>query len=679
MKKITRILGLGLALLGVVSLSSCGEKNAIIEKEDITVNPTSNSIYVKKVENMPDDFILGMDASSVISLEEGGVKYYNFDGEEQDVFKTLAENGVNYIRVRIWNDPYDSLGHGYGGGNNDINKAIEIGKRATKYGMKLLVNFHYSDFWADPAKQMVPKAWANFESMNSYDITSKDSSPKSVALYEYTKDSLNKLKKEGIEIGMVQIGNETNAKMCGETNWINIQSLFRMGAKAVREVCPDALVALHFANPEKTSNYEDYAKKLKYYDVDYDVFASSYYPYWHGTLDNLANILSTIATKYNKKTMVMETSYAYTTEDTDFFGNTIGTSGYDNKDYPFTIQGQINNFRNIVDTIVNKTTNGIGVCYWEGTWISSGGATYEENKELWEKYGSGWATSYAKEYDPNDAGLWYGGCAVDNQAFFDQTGHPLESLKMFGLLKNGNVIDLFADGVEDANVIHYTDEDFTLPETVNVIFCDNSKSPVQVTWEDFDIEAAKKAGNSKYKIKGLASGKEVYCNLTIMEYNYLQNYSFEDNNKSWELNTYDGALDANSYKVQVTSENPQTGKNAFHFWASTADTVKFSIEQEITNLKTGTYKLQFSLLGGVASGTADASQQNIYCYVKINDSIVYKIDAKFTSYSDGYKDFVLKNIEYTQGDKIVIGVYVEANEVGSWGDVDDILFNYQNE
>ena len=107
--------------------------------------------------------------------------------------------------------------------------------------------------------------------------------------------------------------------------------------------------------------------------------------------------------------------------------------------------------------------------------------------------------------------------------------------------------------------------------------------------------------------------------------------------------------------------------------------LKFSIEQEITNLKTGTYKLQFSLLGGVASGTADASLQNIYCYVKINDSIVYKLDAKFTSYSDGYKDFVLKNIEYTQGDKIVIGVYVEANEVGSWGDVDDILFNYQNE
>lgn len=95
MKKITRILGLGLALLGVVSLTSCGEKNAIIEKEDITVNPTSNSIYVKKVENMPDDFILGMDASSVISLEEGGVKYYNFDGEEQDVFKTILYNFIH--------------------------------------------------------------------------------------------------------------------------------------------------------------------------------------------------------------------------------------------------------------------------------------------------------------------------------------------------------------------------------------------------------------------------------------------------------------------------------------------------------------------------------------------------------------------------------------------------------
>ena len=143
------------ALLALIFiLSSCTTKS-VIPKSKIE----GSSLYVKKVEGLSNDFILGMDASSVIAEEESGVKYYNFDGEEQDVFKTLAESGVNHIRVRIWNDPYDGDGNGYGGGNSDIEKAVEIGKRATKHGMKLIVDFHYSDFWADPGKQMVPKAW----------------------------------------------------------------------------------------------------------------------------------------------------------------------------------------------------------------------------------------------------------------------------------------------------------------------------------------------------------------------------------------------------------------------------------------------------------------------------------------------------------------------------------------
>ena len=160
-----------------LSLTSCNK---------VKIDPveSSDSLYVSKVDNLSEDFIMGMDASSVISLENAGVKYYNYNGEEQDVFKTLAESGINYIRVRVWNDPYDDEGNGYGGGNCDINTALAIGKRATKYGMKLLVNFHYSDFWADPAKQMVPKAWKGM-----------DIDTKADALYQYTKDSLELLKK----------------------------------------------------------------------------------------------------------------------------------------------------------------------------------------------------------------------------------------------------------------------------------------------------------------------------------------------------------------------------------------------------------------------------------------------------------------------------------------------------
>ena len=149
--------------------------------------PTSkiegSDLFVQKVDGLRDDFIMGMDASSVLSLEASGVKYYDFDGQEQDVFQTLAESGVNYIRVRVWNDPFDANGNGYGGGNCNIDTALAIGKRATKYGMKLLVNFHYSDFWADPAKQMVPKAWKDMEI-----------DAKADALYQYTKESLQKLK-----------------------------------------------------------------------------------------------------------------------------------------------------------------------------------------------------------------------------------------------------------------------------------------------------------------------------------------------------------------------------------------------------------------------------------------------------------------------------------------------------
>ena len=395
---------------------------------------TSGSLSVEKVENLPEDFILGMDPSCVPSLEKSGVRYYDHNGAEKDVFEILKDNGINYIRVRVWNDPFDKDGNGYGGGNCDLENAIAIGKAATACGMKLLVNFHYSDFWADPSKQMVPKAW------KSMDIGTKCN-----ALYQYTKESLQKLKDAGVDVSMVQIGNETNGAMCGEYatmtgGWKRIAQLISAGSKAVREVCPEALVAVHFTNPENPESYVSYGKNLNDYQVDYDVFASSYYPFWHGTLDNLAAVLSDIANTYNKKVMVAETSYAFTAEDTDFFGNTLG-SGSQLAGYPFTQQGQANLVRDVIDTVVNKTANGIGVFYWEGTWISAGGGSYEENRNRWETYGSGWASSYAGEYDPKDAGQWYGGCAVDNQAFFTADGHATEALKVFALVRTGNTIN----------------------------------------------------------------------------------------------------------------------------------------------------------------------------------------------------------------------------------------------
>lgn len=369
---------------------------------------------------MPDDFIYGMDVSAVPSLEASGVKYRDEYGDEKDVFAILADNGVNYIRVRIWNDPYNSeTRKGYGGGNCDVNNAIAIGKRATANGMKLLVDFHYSDFWADPQKQNAPKTWKN------YTLAQKES-----ALFSFTKDTLNALKREQVDVGMVQVGNEiNNFHMCGETEATNTIALLKKGSQAVREVYPGAMVAVHFTNPEK-GRYPNVAATLASNNLDYDVFGTSYYPYWHGTLANLSSTLSTVATSYNKKTMVLETSYLWTEKTFDIFGNTEPKEG-DTFPHEISMQGQYDQVQDVIETIGKNTTGGIGVCYWEGTWVgvNGGTGTWEENQALWDRYGSGWACLAAKEYDKE---VWQTeGSAVDNETFFDEKGVLLPSIEAF--------------------------------------------------------------------------------------------------------------------------------------------------------------------------------------------------------------------------------------------------------
>ena len=653
-----RMISLMAAILAsALTLTACGGSPSGSWPK--TVNVTSDSLYVEKVENLPEDFILGMDASCVPSLEAGGVKYYDHEGAEKDVYQILSENGINYIRVRVWNDPFDANGNGYGGGNCDIDNAVAIGKRATQYGMKLLVNFHYSDFWADPGKQMVPKAWKS--------MTIEE---KTEALYQYTKDCLKKLVDAGVDVGMVQIGNETNGAMCGENSsalggWQKIMQLMSAGSRAVREVCPGALVAVHFANPEKVTNYDSYAKNLDYYGVDYDVFASSYYPFWHGTLDNLAQVLNKVSDTYGKKVMVAETSYAFTAEDTDFSGNTIGDGGGIVKDYPFTQQGQANLVRNVIDTVVNKMTNGIGVFYWEGTWISAGGASWEENSALWEKNGSGWASSYAAEYDPDDAGQWYGGCAVDNQAFFDSEGHALESLKVFALLREGNSVELKADAIEDTDLIIDLNGDIVLPETVNAIMLDNSKQEIPVQWHDVDIEKMKNGGAAKYTILGTAGGMEAKCYVSMVHYNYLNNWSFEDGDAGWTA-TAIGSFDELYVEDKVTDSI--TGTKHYHFWGAGADCVEFTLEQEVSGLKSGNYNYAISIMGG------DGGATEIYAYVKINGEMVYTAPTQITVYNE-WHTATIENIAYSEGDTIVVGLYVKCAGPNAWGKIDDAMLN----
>lgn len=619
---------------------------------------SSESLYVKKVENLPEDFIFGMDASSVIAEEESGVVYRGFNGAEQDVFLTLAQAGVNHIRVRVWNDPYDSTGKGYGGGNNDIEKAVQIGTRAAKYGLKLIVDFHYSDFWADPSKQMVPKAWKGMEIED-----------KAEAVYAYTKDCLEKLNAAGALVGMVQVGNETNGALCGEKRWAGIQALMQAGSRAVREVCPDALVAVHFANPEKAGSYEDYAWRLDYYSVDYDVFASSYYPFWHGTLENLAEVLTKVHDTYGKKVMVVETSYAYTAEDTDFNGNTISDGGGIVKDYPFTVQGQANSVRNVIDTVA-QIPEGIGVCYWEGTWITVGGATREENEALWEQHGSGWASKYAAAYDPNDAGRYYGGCAVDNQAMFGPDGTPLESLKVFGLVKDGNEVELKPDALEDVSIQVDLAAKVELPETVNAVMNDDSKQAIPVTWNisEAELAAMNENGVAEYTVTGEAGGMEAHCYVSMIEYNFLKNNSFEDGTADpWRV---EDLARADELKVEEKATDSLTGDWHYHFWSAAENSVDFTLEQDVEALPAGTYKYTISIMGG------DGGQTDIFSYVKINGEIVKTEPLTITEWNAWHKAEI-REIEVKEGEQLTVGIHVkcQGSGGGAWGKIDDALLN----
>lgn len=569
----------------------------VIEPENVA--PTGKlegcSLRVEAVDGLPEDFIFGMDASQVPSLEASGVKYYDFDGTEKDVFQILAENGVNYIRVRVWNDPFDAEGHGYGGGNCTIDTALEIGKRATQYGMKLLVDFHYSDFWADPGKQKAPKAWEDM-----------DLETKAAALEAYTRESLQKLRSAGVDVGMVQVGNETNGAMCGEKSWPGIVRLMSAGSRAVREVCPEALVAVHFANPENGA-YPAYADALAQNGLDYDVFGSSYYPYWHGTLENLTKVLSQVRETYGKQVMVMETSYAYTPDDTDFSGNTISDESAVAKPYPYLPQGQVDSLRNVTQAVVDA--GGIGVCYWEGTWISVGGSSRTENEKLWEQYGSGWASSYGGEYDA-DAAQWYGGSAVDNQAFFDEHGNALETLMAFNLIRYGNDVPLDPQYAEALAALTAGQEKPVVPDGENL----------------------------------------------------LRNPSFEDGaDAPWVVTDLGGSKELN---IEEKPGDSRTGDWHYHFWSPDAGTVEFTLEQTVDGLEAGIYDYAIYIMGG------DCGDAEVYAYVKIDGEIVATAPMEITAWNEWHLG-AIDGIAYSAGQTLTVGIYVKAPAGGAWGKIDD--------
>ena len=404
-------------------------------------------VTIKKVKGMSESSIRGMDISSYLALKKAGVKYYDYEGNETPLLKVLHDNGINYIRIRIWNDPFNADGETYGGGGNDVSTGVEIAKEAAQYDMKVLLDFHYSDFWAEPAVQLVPKAWK--KDVNNTEKMCSD-------VYDFTKESIQKFKDAGANIGMVQIGNEITNGLLGiysnrdkgesfNVIWgdkkksTEVNKYLKAGIKAVREYTPQALVALHLETPN-VWKYKTIMNTWKRDNVDYDVLGSSYYPFWSiaakaNTPKTLKDV-QTLAASYGKMFAVFETSWVNSLNDGDGTPNSIGDSTNTGA-YEVGPQGQVNELTDLYDTVLSQD-NGLGTFYWEGAWIpvKAGWTNWEYNKQIADQYGTGWASKGALGYFP-DSKMYYkgkaawGGTSWDNQALFDSNGYPLQSLKFY--------------------------------------------------------------------------------------------------------------------------------------------------------------------------------------------------------------------------------------------------------
>lgn len=606
-----------------------------------------SELSVKQVIGLADDFIMGADVSSLIALENSGVTYYDEVGQPRDPIATLATSGANYIRVRVWNDPYNAEGKGYGGGNNDLSTAIAIGKRATANGMKLLVDFHYSDFWADPAKQQAPKAWATLS------VAEKET-----AIYDYTKTSLAALREAGVDVGMVQVGNETNSKFCGISNTTDMLKLFAAGAKAVREVDAKILVALHFTNPEK-GMATTWASRLGAGEVDYDVLGMSYYPFWHGSLSNLTSELKTVAEEYGKQVMVAETSYAYTLADGDGHENTIKAENDLVSGYPASQQGQVNAFRDVVEAVHNVGEAGLGVFYWEPAWLPVGTPDeLADNQLIWETHGSGWASSFAGEYDPEDAGTWYGGGAWDNQAMFDFSGKPLESIKVFKYVYTGTQAPLVIESYIAETLQLQVGETLKLPETVTAVYNTGATEDLPVDWEAESVATVDvtKAGN--YVVQGVIDEDyPVTVNVVISLQNLLVNGSFE-------------TADLSDYQISqgyVTRKQDEllAGEWCLHFWNETE--LDFTVSQRLM-LQAGSYRLTIPLQGGDAGSQADMA---IFSQTTSGELL-----GETTITLEGWRNWQDNRIDFdvTEAGEVIVGLRIKA-QGGAWGTSDEWSLN----
>jgi arabinogalactan endo-1,4-beta-galactosidase len=343
-------------------------------------------------------------------LEQLGVRYRD-KGKEEDIFVILKNYGIDTVRLRIWDNPYDKNGKPYGGGTNDLSATLAVAERVSQAGMKFILNIHYSDFWTDPGKQIKPKAW-------------KEMSGKRLQreVYYYTRNMLEVFWQKQIYPWAVQIGNELSAGILWEDGKLpDYKSMFDLLSEGIRGVrdfqqmhpqMPPIQVIMHLDNGGNQELYQDWFDRCFAYGLDYNVIGLSYYPYWHGTLTELSQNLHNLALRYGKELLIAETSYGFTVDPIAGCQPVFSQEMADTAGFEPTPEGQKEFMVALMDHISNvELGKGMGFVYWCPEWIPTEGST--------------WATKSGREYIGDSAP---GGNTWFNQAMFDPKGNVLPIL-----------------------------------------------------------------------------------------------------------------------------------------------------------------------------------------------------------------------------------------------------------
>lgn len=597
----------------VVAQDQSGEEGEAQEEEA----STENSKYIIK----------GADISSLEAVEDYGGKFYDFDGSEVDVIEFLKENGCNYYRLRIWNSPTASFD---AGDYCNLEHTLTMAKRIKEAGVSYLLDFHYSDWWADPENQTVPAEW---QGMTGDELVT--------AVYDYTAEVLTALAEEDAYPDMVQIGNEIGNGMLWDYGSMEhpemLAKFLNSGIQAVRDTTPEGqetLIMIHVQTGGSVGATQTFFETIEANGVtDYDLVGLSYYPYWQGTFADMRANIDNIYEQFGKQTVLAETAYPFTNDNADSKSNMVSEADIKGVGFEASEENQ----RRVLELIMNAVAEcegGLGIFYWEPAWLAVEGAGVSKGS------GNEW----------------------ENQTLFDFEGKALDAVRAFafepGSLDNDVALYVYPfDSVEIDENASGDELIGELPETARVLYQDGSIREVEVTW---DISSMKTITDTHVAFKGTVLDFTVSLGADLIAKNSLNNLDFEEGATGWVLEDEKRAgqirNDSSSY--------PHSGEWSFQYW--NADAFTMNLYQQVQITQTEQYNLQVWSQG---VGDTDLA---LTLYIADQDGS-WIASTEFQNQGWNEWQHPIVSAQLSEGDVVRIGVLVDAGS-DDWGTMDEFTF-----